>query len=82
MLDQYYSFKCDVWSTGIILFTLLMNRVPYDGLKDQEIIDKIKKYNVTFWGPEFDRKSTSCLQALKSMLIREPKLRINAIEAL
>ena len=64
------------------MFTLLLNRVPYDGLKDQEIIDKIRKFNVQFYGVEFDRKSTMCLQVLKSMLIRQQKIRISSIEAL
>jgi serine/threonine protein kinase len=60
------------------MFTMIVNRVPYDGLKDQEILDKIKKYSVTFTGSEFHTKSTQCLQIMKRMLVKEPALRCEA----
>jgi hypothetical protein len=59
---------------------MIANRIPYDGLKDQEIIDKIKKFNLQFTGKEFVNKSSGCLQLMKKMLVREPQLRISSRE--
>ena len=32
---------CDIWSVGIIMFTMLMKRVPFDGDRDSEVIDRV-----------------------------------------
>ena len=45
-----YNEKCDIWSCGVIMYTLLSNNKPFDGKNEDEIISKIEK-------GEFDLKS-------------------------
>ena len=41
VLKGEYAFKCDIWSIGAIMHTMLMRRVPFDGKQDQDIINAI-----------------------------------------
>ena len=43
-----YDSKCDMWSLGCILYTLLAGIVPFDGKNDKEIIRKVRwgEYNL------------------------------------
>ena len=36
-----YDEKCDVWSIGIILYTLIMGRVPFNGNTDREVFNNV-----------------------------------------
>ena len=37
-----YDYKCDLWSLGIIIYELLFGKVPYQGLNENIILNKIK----------------------------------------
>ena len=37
-----YNSSCDLWSLGIILYTLYKRKNPYDGDTDEEVLDDIK----------------------------------------
>ena len=41
MAAQIYSFKTDIWSVGIINYTILSLKQAYNGRTDEEILKKV-----------------------------------------
>jgi 5'-AMP-activated protein kinase catalytic alpha subunit len=39
--ERYNGYKCDVWSCGIVLFTMLTGQLPWVGHNEQKIIQQI-----------------------------------------
>lgn len=48
VLKGNYSFKCDIWSAGVICFILLSDDFPFWGSSDQEIMKSIQEGSYSF----------------------------------
>ena len=71
--DKYFGLSVDIWSSGIILYTMLCGRLPFED-KDNEILyNKIKEGN--FKIPEF--LSDNAKDFLQKILVVDPKKRYN-----
>jgi len=42
-IEAKYSNKVDIWSAGVITYSLLTGRFPFDGENDQETYEMILK---------------------------------------
>jgi calcium-dependent protein kinase len=51
ILQGNYDEKCDIWSSGVILFILLSGEPPFFGENDNEIFRKISKKKFSFISP-------------------------------
>lgn len=68
----------DIWSLGILLFTLLCGAFPFKGNSENELYSKITKG--VFVCP--DHLSQSVSELIRKILIIKPKERPNAKEVI
>jgi calcium-dependent protein kinase len=82
VLEKNYNEKCDIWSCGVILYTLLSGKLPFTGRKQGEILRKILlgKYNMK--GDPFDSISYEGKDLVKKCLEKNVQTRISARDAL
>ena len=60
------------------MHTMLMRRVPFDGKKDQDIINNILSRPLNFHHQDYAKLTVHCLDLLKAMLFKDEKNRIDA----
>ena len=44
--NEYEMAKTDIWSVGVILFTLVFGKPPFDGNQNSPLVKTIKKGNI------------------------------------
>lgn len=81
-MNKNYDEKCDLWSIGVILYTLLCGYPPFNGETDDKIMKKVLKGK--FKLDEEDQKDISkeAKDLVRKLLTFKPEDRINAAEAL
>ena len=77
-----YNEKADIWSCGIILYTMLCGHPPFCGKKENEIKAKILHTKLTFPSKDFRKVSSEAINYLKLLLTYELDKRPSAEEAL
>lgn len=83
IMKKKYDFKCDIWSIGVLLYTLLSGKPPFNGKNDEEILQNVLDRPLKFPGEIWrDRISKDAKELLKLMLEKDPAQRCNAAQAL
>ena len=77
-----YNEKADIWSCGIILYTMLCGHPPFCGNKENIIKSKILHSKLVFPSKEFKNVSVGAIEYIKSLLSYNPDKRPTAEEAL
>ena len=77
-----YNEKADIWSCGIILYTMLCGHPPFCGKDENEIKEKILHSKLTFPSKDFRNVSPEAIDFLKLLLTYEPDKRPSAEVAL
>ena len=77
VLEGNYDNKCDIWSCGVILYTMLCGYPPFDGDTEKDILKAILKKTYSFPDEEWKTVSEEAKDLIKHMLC-EPDKRFNA----
>ena len=77
-----YNQKADIWSCGIILYTMLCGHPPFCGNKENIIKSKILHSKLVFPSKEFKKVSDEAINYIKHLLSFNPDKRPTAEEAL
>jgi len=82
VLDNCYNEKCDVWSSGVILYILLCGNPPFYGESDEEIYAAVKEAKIDFSSYEWRNVSDDAKDLIRCLLRKDMKGRYSAEEAL
>lgn len=82
VLQRSYGREADVWSTGIIAYVLLCGNRPFWGRTESGIFRAVLRnepgFNETCWS----KLSFEAKDFVKSLLIKDPRKRLTAVQAL
>jgi calcium-dependent protein kinase len=81
VLQGNYDEKCDIWSSGVILYILLCGDPPFNGGNDNEIYRKIQAKKFSFPSHQWDKVSKDAKDLIKNMLC-DPSVRFSAEDVL
>lgn len=82
ILGREYNEKVDVWSAGVILYTMLAGFPPFYGDSAAEIFEAVIRGNLRFPTRVFRSVSSSAKDLMRKMICRDPSRRLSAEQAL
>jgi len=82
VLAGSYGNEVDVWSCAVIMYILCCGRPPFDGKNNADIAKNVVRAVVTFKGREWSNVPSSAKDMINQMLVRDPRKRITAEQAL
>lgn len=50
VINKQYSYSCDLWSAGVILYIMLVGYPPFLGDNDPEVFENILNYKYDYEG--------------------------------
>ncbi|PIO24486.1 hypothetical protein AB205_0164070 [Aquarana catesbeiana] len=84
-MDEYhpgYNKQVDMWSSGVIMYTLLAGSPPFWHRKQMLMLRMIMNGDYQFNSPEWDDRSDTVKDLIARLLVVNPERRLTADEAL
>jgi serine/threonine protein kinase len=82
LLSCQYDQATDIWSVGVIAYTLLTGYPPFNGDTDRDIFIAIKRQPLEFWGHMWKGIGNDAMNFIECLLKKDAKERFTAEEAL
>ena len=82
VLNKNYNEKCDIWSSGVVLYIMLTGKFPFFGNTSHKLCENIKTGKYRKAGKEYKAISKEGKKLIEQMLTLNPKKRITASQCL
>ncbi|XP_010519961.1 PREDICTED: phosphoenolpyruvate carboxylase kinase 2 [Tarenaya hassleriana] len=82
VIGRRYSEKVDVWSVGVVMYTMLAGEPPFNGETAAEIFEAVVRGNLRFPPRIFQSVSPEAKDLMRKMICRDVSRRLSAEEAL
>jgi calcium-dependent protein kinase len=77
-----YTYACDNWSLGVMLYLMLFAEPPFKGHNNEEIFKKIREREIDFLHRKFSGISQEAVIILNGLLCKNPASRLTLPEVL
>lgn len=77
-----YSFSCDLWSFGCVIYALLSGSLPFDHESQKETVKMTLENELEFDLHCWESISRECKDLLTKLLLKDPRKRISLDNAL
>ena len=77
-----YTYKCDMWSLGVMAYMLFSSQIPFIGKDMSEIAKKIMRGSYSFSGKQWSKVSKRAKDFVQILLVRDASSRPTADQAL
>ncbi|CAE7025991.1 CPK2 [Symbiodinium sp. KB8] len=82
VLQGRYDKSCDIWSCGVIMYTMLCGYPPFYGKTDQEVLSKVRKGLYTFDSKDWKFVSEDAKKLISQLIKLDPEHRYTSKQAL
>mmetsp|Transcript_25971 Transcript_25971/g.34081 ORF Transcript_25971/g.34081 Transcript_25971/m.34081 type:complete len:577 (+) Transcript_25971:125-1855(+) len=82
VLNRKYTQACDIWSVGVVMYSLISGHVPFGGKSRNDIYKAVKRGQVSFRGGVWKNISPSAKEFLWAVFTLDQNRRLTAYEAL
>lgn len=82
VLTGNYGTESDLWSCGVILYTLLAGRYPFYDQDERKIIQQVKRGEFSLTGVVWLQVSSEAKNLITALLDKNPQTRLTAQQAL
>ena len=82
VINGAYDKASDVWSIGIVMYTLLAGYPPFRGDTDREILENVLNEELVFPDQGWSNKSIAAKELIRSLLQKDRNKRISLKDAL
>jgi serine/threonine protein kinase len=77
-----YDQQCDLWSAGVVIYTILAGYLPFEGETSIELVQKVTTADFQFHSKFWSHVSNEAKDLIHSLLEVDPKKRFAAQQAL
>ncbi|CAD5322062.1 putative phosphoenolpyruvate carboxylase kinase 2 CAMK-CDPK family [Arabidopsis thaliana] len=82
VMGRKYDEKVDIWSAGVVIYTMLAGEPPFNGETAEDIFESILRGNLRFPPKKFGSVSSEAKDLLRKMICRDVSRRFSAEDAL